>query len=169
MDEHISHPPRPEGWEREIYPMPAFPMLAVSDLERSSHWYQDALGFVDVFTMRGHDGAPFLAHLRWCRFGDLLLTSARSALGDSPGRGVTLNFATSSTDEVAERASAAGARIVEGPIDRPWNTREITILDPDGYRLNFTAPHPDVVRNGSGSLEDVVERMRAEAPPASVR
>jgi hypothetical protein len=29
---------------------------------------------------------------------------------------------------------------VNGPIDQPWNVREVTVIDPDGYRLIFTMP-----------------------------
>jgi catechol 2,3-dioxygenase-like lactoylglutathione lyase family enzyme len=34
----------------EIYPMPMFPMLIVRDLEASSTFYQEALGFKHIFT-----------------------------------------------------------------------------------------------------------------------
>ncbi len=37
----------------EIYPMPSFPVLIVSDLEASSKFYQEALGFKHIFTMPG--------------------------------------------------------------------------------------------------------------------
>ena len=33
----------------EIYPMPFFPLLIVSDLETSSKFYQDVLGFKHIF------------------------------------------------------------------------------------------------------------------------
>jgi hypothetical protein len=41
---------------------------------------------------------------------------------------------------LAEQAKNKGANIVSGPLDQLWNVRELTILDPDGYRLVFTAP-----------------------------
>ncbi len=43
-------------------------------------------------------------------------------------------------DALVEQAKANGANIASGPLDQPWNVREVTILDPDGYRLVFTAP-----------------------------
>jgi len=45
----------------DIYPMPAFPMLAVSDLAASAGWYQEVLGFYHVFTMTGPGDQPRMA------------------------------------------------------------------------------------------------------------
>ena len=135
----IEYPYRPGGWDKMIYPMPAFPTLAASDVARSSAWYQEVLGFADVFTLRGHDGSPMLAHLRWCVYADVLLVPAR---GRIDGAGVSLNFATVDIDESASRIRARGAEIHEGPVVRPWNARDLVMLDPDGYRLTFTAPLP---------------------------
>ena len=153
------YPYRNEAWNTQIYPMPSFPMVLVSDLARSSSWYQEVLGFADVFTMRMGDGTPVIAHLRWCMFADLLLTPARTPLGAQPGSGITLNFATPSADEVADRARAAGATIISGPMDRPWNARDVTIADPDGYRLNFTAPLGDE-KTRLASFDEIVNRVR---------
>ena len=44
----------------EIYPMPFFPLLIVSDLEISSKFYQEALGFKHIFSMPGPGGQPAL-------------------------------------------------------------------------------------------------------------
>jgi len=29
---------------------------------------------------------------------------------------------------------------VEGPLERPWNVRELTVYDSDGYRIHFLEP-----------------------------
>src|SRR5438270_12464589 len=81
------YPYRHEGWDTQIYPMPSFAVLVVSDLEASSEWYRTALGFADVFTLRMADGKPVIVHLRWCTFADLLLTPARAPLAAEPGAG----------------------------------------------------------------------------------
>jgi catechol 2,3-dioxygenase-like lactoylglutathione lyase family enzyme len=172
MERHVSrakyeHPYRTGNWSAEIYPMPAFPTLVVSDAERSYRWYQDVLGFVDVFTVRGPKGAPVLAHLRWCRFGDVLLTPARALLDEPRGAGIVLNFSADEVDTLAARIRAAGAAIEEGPVDRPWNTRDVTVRDPDGYRLNFTAPQAAMLdRAASGetpSMDAIVAKLRGES------
>ena len=152
-----THPYHTDGWEHEIYPMPMFPMIVASDLAVSSQWYQQVLGFADVFTMRGPDERPLLAHLRWSRWADVLITQARSPLETPRGQGITLNFMTLEVDDLAARARAAGADILEGPIERPWNARDVTIADPDGYRLNFTGPSSNKARM---SFDDVMKRAR---------
>lgn len=151
-----THPYRTDGWDREIYPMPAFPVIAATNLAASSRWYQEVLGFADVFTMRGPDDRPLLAHLRWSKWGDVLLRQARTPV-EPPGSGITLNFMTLGVDELAARARAAGANVLEGPIDRPWNARDVTIADPDGYRLNFTGPSSNTTRM---SFDEVMQRVR---------
>lgn len=167
MDQMPQYPYRADGWEKQIYPMPAFALLAVSDVARSSRWYQDTLGFADVFTLRGHDGTSMLAHLRWCTFADVLLTPDRTPVDSPRGVGIALNFATVSADDVAARARAAGATILDGPTDRPWNARDVTIADPDGYRLVFTAPQPHVLTDRAPSFDEVVEKAKGgtRAPP----
>src|SRR4029078_10505015 len=160
MEQAASYPYRGEGWERQIYPMPAFAMLLVSDVEKSSRWYQETLGFAAGVTMRGRDGVPLLAHLRWCTYGDLLLTPNRTPSDEPRGLGVRLNFATVSADDIATRAREAGAHIVDGPADRPWNARDVTVADPDGYRLTFTAPQPHVVSDARPSFDQLMSKVR---------
>lgn len=163
MEHAAQYPYRAEGWERQIYPMPSFPVVNVTDVERSSRWYQDVLGFADVFTLRGHDGVSLLAHLRWCTYADLLLTPTRAPIESPRGLGIALNFATTSADAVADRARSAGATILDGPTDRPWNARDVTIADPDGYRLTFTAPQPHVLGGERPSFDEVMQRARNSA------
>lgn len=165
MEQAPQYPYRADGWERQIYPMPSFPLINVTDVERSSRWYQDTLGFADVFTMRSREGVSLLAHLRWCMYADLLLTPTRTPIESPRGLGIALNFATVSADDVAARARAAGATILDGPVDRPWNARDVTIADPDGYRLTFTAPQPHVLHGQQPSFDEVMARVRDGTPP----
>lgn len=127
----------------EFYPMPAFAQLQVADLDQSTRWYTETLGFRTIFTMPGPGGAPLLVHLRRSRYQDVLLVRARQARepGIATGVGVLLYFqfeeSFEALDTLAERARQAGS-IVDGPANTPWNTREVQFLDPDGYRLVFT-------------------------------
>lgn len=46
-----------------------------------------------------------------------------------------------------------------GPADQPWNAREFTVLDPDGYRLTFTQPI-NVNRSMDAVVDSVSQRNR---------
>lgn len=138
--------------EIELYPMPSFPTLVVSDIRKSSDWYCN-LGFLSVFTMPGPGGLPSLVHLRWAKYADLLLFPDRdgSMTGLRKGTGVALNYLTEDLEAVARRARKAAAHVVEGPVQRPWNVREMVLLDPDGYRLVFNEPQMESAR----TLDDI--------------
>lgn len=147
----------------EIYPMPSFPTLIVSDVEASSKFYQNALGFKHIFTMPGPGGQPSLVHLRWTKYADLLITKSRDGkeLPEPRGVGISLNFNmfehfNGDMNAFAKHARENGANVL-GPIDQPWNVREVTVLDPDGYKLIFTMPI-----NLNLSFDEVVRRVQNE-------
>jgi catechol 2,3-dioxygenase-like lactoylglutathione lyase family enzyme len=123
----------------EIYPMPSFVSLNVKDVAAATEWYRDVLGFVVLFSMP--PAKPMMSHIRWIKFADLMLYRADGEL-TQPGQGVKLNFQVwpedIALDELAAQFKAKGVEIIEGPVDRPWNTRELLVRDPDGYLLNFT-------------------------------
>ena len=112
-----------------------FTKLLVLDREHSAKFYE-ALGFTRV----GSDGT--FIHVRWEERGDVMLVSAPTGVRveGKRGWGVLLSF-TSATElqVIAERAQKLAAPF-EGPDVKPWNTRELVITDPDGYRLNFVTP-----------------------------
>lgn len=148
----------------EIYPMPSFPTLAVEDVLKSSSWYQEALGFSHVFTMPGPGGAPALAHLRWAKYADLLLRTGAQTHAPK-GVGVALNFAllggsVDSLNALAERARSRGAVFINEPGDRPWNARDFTVADPDGFQLTFTFGP----LNRDLSLEAVAGKVSQQEP-----
>lgn len=145
----------------EIYPMPMFATLIVKDVEDSSHFYQNVLDFKHIFTMPDPDGKPSLVHLRWVKYADVLLTRPGDdkEIVEPRGLGVSLNFNmlehfNGDMDAFATHARENDANVT-GPVDRPWNVREVTIIDPDGYKLIFTMPI-----NSNLAFEDVMERVK---------
>ena len=103
--------------------MPSFPMLILNDLDVSSNFYQNVLGFKHIFTMPGPSGRPALIHLRWVKYADLLIAKPRDGKGlnEPKGIGVSLNFNMfdrfdGDIDAFAKRAREKGAN-VSGPID----------------------------------------------------
>lgn len=123
----------------EFYPMPLFVKLSVRDVAASAEWYKDALGFRSVYALAGDDGTEVLNHLRLGRYQDLMLIAQPQDLGESnKGQGVVINLAIDKDiDSLAQRARSVGSR-VEGPMETQWNTRELTVSDPDGYVLTFS-------------------------------
>ncbi len=147
----------------EIYPMPIFPTLIVKDVQASSNFYQNVLDFKNIFTMPGPDGQPSLVHLRWVKYADLLITRPRDGkeLTEPKGVGISLNFNmlehfNGDIDAFAIYAREHGANVT-GPVDQPWNVREVTVFDPDGYKLIFTMPI-----NLNLAFDEVIERVQNE-------
>lgn len=135
-----------ENEASDVYPMPMFVTLEVSDVTKSTGWYQDVLGFTNVFQQ------PTVAHVRYRKYGDVLLVLGGNEY-EERGHGVTtcFNVEDESVKDVTERAKEAGAS-VSGPYETGHNTREITITDPDGYAVRFSESI-DMSRN----FEDVME------------
>ena len=125
---------------RDIYGMPAFLSLTVADVEASVDWYVNGLDFVSLFTLPGPDSAPALVHLRRWRYQDILVRPGRS----QAGTGLTFSVLAEhgQLDQLAERARRHGGGTVEGPLDTPWNTRDLRTVDPHGFALVFTARRP---------------------------
>lgn len=121
--------------DRTIYAMPAFATLAVTDLEASTRWYVDGLGFEILAELPGPGGRTALVHLRRQRYQDLLLVPA----GDGRPR-LGLSFAAGDEDLEARAGSLAGAAggSHEGPRLTLWNTLDLVAQDPDGNRVTLT-------------------------------
>jgi catechol 2,3-dioxygenase-like lactoylglutathione lyase family enzyme len=120
----------------DFYPMPMLINLKVANLDSSVEWYEKALGFRVVYRQ------PELIHLRRERYQDILLFPSSTDETVSPGEGVVVQFQAGdiSVSEIAKIARQVGATAVDGPVEQPWNVREVTVHDPDGYRLRFSEP-----------------------------
>jgi catechol 2,3-dioxygenase-like lactoylglutathione lyase family enzyme len=120
----------------DFYPMPMFINLEVADLDASAEWYQEALGFRVVFR------TPELVHLRRERYQDVLLLPSSEGESISPGEGVVIQFQAGDTSvsKIASNAQRVVASNLDGPVEQPWNVRELTVQDPDGYRVRFSEP-----------------------------
>ncbi|RAS91837.1 glyoxalase/bleomycin resistance/extradiol dioxygenase family protein [Priestia endophytica] len=123
----------------EFYPMPLFVKLSVSNMENSLCWYKEVLNFESVFELPGKDGKIMMAHIRGKKYQDIMLV-AESEQKDmsSNGKGIVLNFSVEDVDLYSKKASEARAVVLEGPIDRPWNARELVLKDLDGYLITLS-------------------------------
>jgi uncharacterized glyoxalase superfamily protein PhnB len=146
---------RREGFE--VYPMPMFAALETADVDALSQWYQQALGFAEMFRMPPA-GKPQVVHLRRMKYQDVLIRPAAAAV-DAAACGWSLCLqAGGDVDQFAAHAAsvpAIGRVRVEPVADTPWNTRQVRIADPDGRMLVFTQPRFD---------PEQLRRMQQEFP-----
>jgi len=119
------------------------PLIAVRDVEASSRWYQQLLGF------ESDHGGPDYERLLWD--GALILQLHAWGAHDHPnlgdpalarhGYGVLLWFETDAFDAVVKRAHALEADIIEERLVNP-NAQHVEcwIRDPDGYVVVIASP-----------------------------
>ena len=148
--------------------MPMFPTLSVADVAASTEWYTSKIGFTSVFTLPVPGGGIAMAHLRWRKYADLLLVpdSGPHATPRPKGVGITLSFLVDATsvDDMAANLANIGVEMVEGPVTRPWNTREIVVRDPDDYTLVFFEP-VDITRSFKDVMGNVSNSRTSHATP----
>jgi hypothetical protein len=119
----------------EIYPMPFFVTLVVHEPDVVAAWYESALGFRTMLS------TP-IVHLRRRKYQDLLLVPPQPGAAPTIG-GPALTFgADGDVDALAARVRSVdpmGLSAVDGPVETPWNTRELRVSDPAGHHLVFTS------------------------------
>jgi hypothetical protein len=129
-------PPEPF---RGIYGMPMFVTIPTRDLDASRDFWFRGLGFFELFSIPGT-----LIHLRRWAFQDVLLVPAATTATEAPGASMSVSFACvlSQLDEIANACRALGVASVTGPSDTPWNTRDVTVVTPEGTHVILTAGKP---------------------------
>lgn len=136
----------------EFYPMPMFLKLPARDIQTSMKWYKQVLDFSSIFELPGSDGNTVMAHLRGEKYQDIMLV-AQANLEARAGDAV-ICFASNDVDKIFERATLARGKIVEGPVNRPWNARELVMLDPDGYVITVST-----VIDRSMAFDEVIDNV----------
>jgi predicted enzyme related to lactoylglutathione lyase len=121
--------------------------LAVDDHDKALAFYRDVLGL----EVRNDVGAD---NMRWITVGppsqpdfDIVLEPPgaeaskvdQQTIGDLMAKGVfgRLVFTTDDVDATFERIQAAGAEVIQEPIDQPWGPRDCAFRDPAGNVLRF--------------------------------
>jgi catechol 2,3-dioxygenase-like lactoylglutathione lyase family enzyme len=101
--------------------------LMASDVESSARFYV-RLGLTQIVADYP-DYARFVSPQ-----GDTTLSLHR-AERSAPARLASIHFEVDDVDHAVERLEQAGFRFASDPIDQPYRWREVTLLDPDGYRI----------------------------------
>ena len=120
----------------------AFPILEVPDMEPALAFYRDAFGGVLTYSFPPDGGEPVYVSLA-VGSSSLGLGLAEAPL---PPGNVLLWFYVDDVDRVTRELAAAGASVVEEPLDQPWGERTSLVTDPFGTRIRLgaaIAPPPD--------------------------
>jgi catechol 2,3-dioxygenase-like lactoylglutathione lyase family enzyme len=109
------------------------PFLGVRNLQTSLDFYTGILGFGAYAVGGGY------AYLERERAGIRLLELA--AMGEQEVHVLTCHFDVHDVDAECERLADKLASLPadrwEGPIDRPYNQRELIVRDPDGHIITY--------------------------------
>ena len=115
--------------------------LTVNDLEKSTAWYLDVLGF-ELERRIEMDGKLRAVALNAGQV-RILLNQDDGAKGwdRAKGQGFSLQISTvQNVDDIARRIQAQGGSLENEPADMPWGARMFRIRDPDGFRWTISAP-----------------------------
>jgi lactoylglutathione lyase len=126
---------------------PPFPIMYVTDVERSLRFYCEGFDFVLSYRWPTQ-GPPEYVYLRLGE-GGIGLADATAAerlegrtLAHAPPR-FELCFYAEDLDAACERLRALGASELVEPEDKPWGERMAYFEDPDGNPIHVTAPIRD--------------------------
>ncbi|GAA2629951.1 VOC family protein [Actinomadura fulvescens] len=126
--------------------------LAVHDVGEALGFYRDVLGFevradADLGGTRqvsvGPPSQPDVQILLQCPGADPVVSSTdRRAIVELMAKSLlgSLVFETDDCDATFEHIEAAGAEVMQEPINRPDDVRDCAFLDPSGNLLRFTQP-----------------------------
>jgi predicted enzyme related to lactoylglutathione lyase len=126
--------------------------IAVDDHDKALAFYRDVLG-LEVRNDVGFEG------MRWVTVGapsqpdvDIVLeppladpnasAADREAMAELLAKGLLRGviFRTDDCDATFERIRAAGAEVLQEPIDQPYGVRDCAFRDPSGNMLRFNQP-----------------------------
>jgi uncharacterized glyoxalase superfamily protein PhnB len=134
-------PARAKSGNGELTLRTASPSFTVNDLDRSLSWYRDVLGF-GVEEKWENEGKVIGVSLK---AGDVSFMIGqddwRKGRDRKKGEGFRIYCETRrSVDDLAKSIQANGGRLDQGPTDQPWGVRDISLTDPDGFKITIASP-----------------------------
>ena len=132
-------PARPRAESAALALRSASPSFTVNDLEKSLAFYRDVLGFGIEETWKDDDGKVRGVELK---AGDVSFMIGqddwKKGRDRRKGEGFRIFCETNrDVDAIAKRIEAKGGRLDQGPTDQPWGMRDISLTDPDGFRITI--------------------------------
>ena len=118
----------------------AGPSFTVNDLQASRAFYRDVLGFVEGEHWEENGvlrGVELVAGRVRFWIGQDDWKKGRDRV---KGQGFRIYCGTTQdVDALAARIDARGGRLTEGPEDKQWGGRELTVTDPDGFVITISS------------------------------
>ena len=110
----------------------------MNDLDRSLSWYRDVVGFDVEETWK--DGEKVIGAS--LRAGDVSFMIGqddwKKGRDRKKGEGFRIFCTTrKSVDDIAKRIKAKGGLLDHEPQDQPWGMRDISVTDPDGFKITI--------------------------------
>jgi len=133
---------KPSAEPKSLTLSSASPSFTVNDLEKSLGWYRDVLGFDVEETWKGEDGKVMGISLKAGNVTFMIgQDDWKKGHDREKGQGFRLYCETKkSVDDLAKKIESKGGRLDSPPTDQPWGTRDITLTDPDGFKITIGAP-----------------------------
>jgi uncharacterized glyoxalase superfamily protein PhnB len=116
-----------------------WPALRYDDAHAAIRFLVDAFGFERVAVYESGDIIDH-AELRWPGGGGVMLGSSGrtdTAIAELPAGTGSVYVVTGEPDALFERATAAGATVVQGLRDEDYGSRGFTVRDPEGVYWSF--------------------------------
>ena len=132
-------PAKPRGESGPLALRSASPSLTVNDLERSLAWYRDVLGFGVEELWKNDDGKVMGVSLKAGNVSFMIgQDDWKKGRARKKGEGFRIYCETQkNVDDLAKRIEAKGGRLDQRPTDQPWGVRDISLTDPDGFKITI--------------------------------
>jgi len=119
----------------------ASPSFTVNDLQRSLAWYRDVVGFGVEETWKDDAGKVMGVSLRAGNASFMIgQDDWKKGRDRKKGEGFRIFCMTkANVDGLAKRIEAKGGRLDQGPTDQSWGVRDISLTDPDGFKITIAA------------------------------
>ncbi len=124
---------------RSLALLEASPSLTANDLQKSLAWYRDVVGFAVEEEWKDDAGKIMGVSLRAGSVSFMIgQDDWKKGRDRRKGEGFRIFCMTKgSVDDLAKRIESKGGRLDSGPTDQPWGFRDITLTDPDGFKITI--------------------------------
>lgn len=132
-------PAKPRGESGPLALRSASPSFTVNDLEKSLAWYRDVLGFGVEELWKNDEGEVMGASLKAGNVSFMIgQDDWKRGRDRKKGEGFRIYCETQkNVDDLAKRIESKGGRLDNGPTDQPWGVRDISLTDPDGFKITI--------------------------------